>query len=122
MTCLKPLESEKRRPGRGDYSGLECGSGRIQRRWGWGDKGDIDSAAPTTVPTGHQVKEGGKAPTDCARKRKEQGRKWREGYRKIKIQKKRRRQKQRGKKNKDSRDSILQTTNQGPLPPTASCF
>lgn len=37
-----------------------------------GNKGDIDSAAPATVPKGHQVKEGGKAPTDGARKRKEQ--------------------------------------------------
>lgn len=44
-----------------------------------GNKGDIDSAAPATVPRGHQVKEGGKAPTDGARKRKEEEEKVEEG-------------------------------------------
>lgn len=66
MTCLKPLEREKRRPGRGDYSGLECGSGRIQ--CGGGDKGNIHSVAPTTALAADQVKEGGRAPTDWSRK------------------------------------------------------
>lgn len=61
-----------------EYSDGGCGGG------GWwevvkGNKGDIDSAAPATVPRGHQVKEGGKAPTDGARKRKEQGEKAEEG-------------------------------------------
>lgn len=66
MTCLKPLEREKRRPGRGDYSALECGSGRIQS--GGGGKGNIDSVAPTTALAADQVKEGGRAPTDWSRK------------------------------------------------------
>lgn len=79
MTCLKPLEREKRRPGGGDYSGLECGSGRTQReREGGGNKGDIDSVAPTTALAGDQVKEGGRAPADCSRKRKEQRQRGRE--------------------------------------------
>lgn len=37
---------------------------------GGGDKGDIDSVAPTTALAADQVKEGGRAPTDCSRKRK----------------------------------------------------
>lgn len=36
------------------------------------NKGDIDSVAPTTALAGDQVKEGGRVPTDCSRKRKEQ--------------------------------------------------
>lgn len=39
---------------------------------GGGDNGDIDSVAPTTAPTGHKVTEDGKAPTDCAGKKKGQ--------------------------------------------------
>lgn len=35
-------------------------------------KGDVDSVAPTTALAGDQVKEGGRAPTDCSRKGKEQ--------------------------------------------------
>jgi len=39
---------------------------------GGGPTGDIDSVAPTTARAGDQVKEGGRAPTDCSLKRKAQ--------------------------------------------------
>lgn len=53
---------------------------------GGGRKGDIDSVAQTTALAGDQVKEGGRLPTDCSRKGKEQReREKREGYRKIKT-------------------------------------
>lgn len=43
------------------------------------DNGNIDSVAPTTALAGDQVKEGGRAPTDCSRKRKEQREKGKRG-------------------------------------------
>ncbi len=47
---------------------------------GWGGyKGDIDSVAPTTALAGDQVKEGGRAPTDCSRKGREQREKEKRG-------------------------------------------
>lgn len=68
---------EKRRPGRRDYSGLECRSSRVQ--WGEGGRGgggDIDSVALTTALAADQVKEGGRVPTDCSRKTKNREKKY----------------------------------------------
>lgn len=57
-----------------------------EEREGGGDKGDIDSVAPTTALAGDQVKEGGRTPTDCSRKGgKNRERKQSEGYRKIRT-------------------------------------
>lgn len=51
----------------------------MRGREGGENKGDIDSVAPTTALVGDQVKEGGRAPTDCSRKRKEQRQKGERG-------------------------------------------
>lgn len=107
VTCFKPLERAKRRTGRRDYSG-NSGSGRVL--WGEETKGDTDSLPPTTARA-DQVKEGGRVPADCSRKRKNTEQKGK-GCREIEPQKER--------KYKDSRNSFFQTTNQGPWPQTTS--
>lgn len=51
---------------------LWAGMWKRQNTVRWGNKGDIDSVAPTTALAGDQVKEGGREPTDCSRKGREQ--------------------------------------------------
>ena len=68
MTCLKPLVRGKKKTTRQRGITLGWNVEAAENREG-GNKGDIHSIALTIALAGDQVKESGRAPTDCSRKR-----------------------------------------------------
>lgn len=83
-----------------------------------GNKGDIESVATTRAQAEYQVKDSGKAPTDCSRNKERTERK---GIERSKRNVRGRVLDRKGVIKEQGRQEI-QSYNQGPLPPTVSCL